>query len=406
MKRLTVTLTLLLPAAALAADWPQWRGPNGTGAAAEKGLPVRWGPAENIRWKVELPGRGLSLPVITKGRVYVTACTGPDQERLHVLCFDEKTGKKLWERQFWATGSTVCHPKTNMAAPSPATDGEHVYALFATQDLACLDARGNLLWFRSLTGDYPTVGNNVGMASSPVLWKDLLIVAVENPGESFGVAIDKRTGKNRWRVPRPRDVHWVTPLVIDNGGRAEAVFQSGGEIAGYDAETGAKRWSLTGKRLSTVASPIHARGVLFAPGERFLALEPGADAADPRLLWQSNKLPTGYASPVYHEGRVYAVSARGIVNCADAGTGKPLWSQRLEGEFAASPLAADGKLYVVSEAGTTTVLRLGDRAEVLGTSALGETILASPVAANGALYLRSDRHLYCIAEKRSTNRHE
>src|SRR5205085_8282456 len=142
---------------------------------------------------------------------------------LHVLCFDLADGKKLWERQFWATGTTLCHPKTNMAAPTPVTDGERLYALFATHDLVALDRNGGLLWFRSLTGDYPTVGNNVGMASSPVLWKDLLIVAVENPGESFGVAIDKRTGKNRWRVPRPRDIHGVTPLVIGNGGRAEAV---------------------------------------------------------------------------------------------------------------------------------------------------------------------------------------
>jgi outer membrane protein assembly factor BamB len=400
MKRSAVTLALLLLAAAASADWPQWRGPGGSGVADEKGLPLRWGAAENLRWKAALPGRGLSAPVIAKGRVYVTACTGPDQERLHVICLDEATGKKRWERQFWATGNTLCHPKTNMAAPTPATDGKHVYALFATQDLACLDADGNLVWFRSLTGDYPTVGNNVGMASSPVLWKGLVVVAVENPGESFGVAIDTRTGQNRWRVPRPRGIYWVTPLVIERDGRAEAVFQSGDEVAGYDAATGGKRWSFPGKQLSSIPSPVFAKGLLFVPGGRFLALRPGANGETPELVWQTNKLPTGYASPVHYQGRVYAVSFKGIVNCADAATGKPLWSARLEGEFAASPLVADGKLYVVSEDGTTTVLRAGGKAEVLGTNALGEKILASPVAANGALYLRSDRHLYCIAEKR------
>jgi outer membrane protein assembly factor BamB len=400
VKRLAVTLALVLPAVAAPADWPQWRGPGGAGVAAEKGLPVRWGAAENVRWKAELPGRGLSAPVVARGRVYLTACTGPDQERLHVLCLDEATGKKLWERQFRATGTTLCHHKTNMAAPTPATDGEHVYALFATQDLACLDARGNLVWFRSLTADYPTVGNNVGMASSPVLWKGLVLVAVENAGESFAVAIDRRTGQNRWRVPRPRGINWVTPLVLERDGRAEAVFQSGGEVSGYDAATGAKRWSYPARGLSTIPSPVSARGVLFVPGGRFLALRPGGKGETPQRLWQSNKLPTGYASPVHYEGRVYAVSARGVVNCADAATGKPLWSERLEGEFAASPLAADGKLYVVSEDGTTTVLRAGGKPEVLGTNALGETVLASPVAANGALYLRSDRHLYCIAEKK------
>src|SRR2546428_749632 len=166
VRLLSFSLFLVPFSFALAADWPQWRGPGGGGGAEEKGLPVPWSATENVRWKGELPGRGLSAPVIAAGRVYVTAATGHDQDRLHVLCFDEATGRKLWERQFWATGTTLCHPKTNMAAPTPATDGKHVYALFATQDLACLDADGNLLWFRSLTGDYPTVGNNVGMASS------------------------------------------------------------------------------------------------------------------------------------------------------------------------------------------------------------------------------------------------
>src|SRR5262249_3279700 len=153
-----------------AADWPQFRGPGGTGISKETGLPVRWGAKENIRWKVDLPGRGLSNPVIAGGRVYVTACSGFEQTRLHVLCFDAATGKRLWGRQFWATGNTLCHNKTNMAAPSPVTDGKHVYALFATCDLFCLDKDGGLVWCRSLTRDYSTVGNNVGMASSPILW--------------------------------------------------------------------------------------------------------------------------------------------------------------------------------------------------------------------------------------------
>src|SRR5262249_3948320 len=150
----------------------------------------------------------------------------------------------------------------NMAAPTPATDGEHVYALFATHDLVCLDARGDLVWFRALTRDYPTVGNNVGMASSPVLWKDLVLLAVENAGEAVARAIDRRSGKNRWRAPRPRGINWVTPLVVERDGQAEVVFQSGGEISGYDAATGAKRWSYAGKGLSTIPSPVFGKGVL------------------------------------------------------------------------------------------------------------------------------------------------
>jgi outer membrane protein assembly factor BamB len=405
MKRLSgLGVVLLLAAPLTAADWPQWRGPGGGGVASEQDLPLRWGANEGLRWKVELPGRGLSAPVIAGGRVFVTACTGPDQERLHVLCFDEATGKKLWERQFRVTGTTLCHTKTNMAAPTPATDGKHIVALFASHDLVCLDRDGNLRWFRSLTGDYPTVGNNVGMASSPVLWKDLVILAMENAGESFAAGIDLRTGQNRWRVPRPRGINWVTPLVIehktDKGTRAEVLFQSGGDLSAYDPTTGAKRWIYTAKGMATIPSPVFAEGRLLVPGGRFQALKPDPDGKPPELLWQSNKLPTGYSSPVGHEGRVYTVSSRGVVNCADAATGKPLWDLRLEGDFAASPLVADGKVYAVSEDGTATVLRAGPKLEVLGGGAVGEKLLASPAAANGALYLRSDRHLYCIGAKK------
>src|SRR5262245_4402795 len=173
---------LILATVAHAGDWTQFRGNGAAGVSDETGLPSTWSETENIRWKAELPGRGLSNPVIAGGRVYVTACSGQEQARLHVLCFDVRTGKKLWERQFWATGNTGCHPKTNMAAPTPVTDGERVYALFATADLACLDKNGDLLWYRSLVSDYPTLSNQVGMAASPVLCKDVLIVPMENVG--------------------------------------------------------------------------------------------------------------------------------------------------------------------------------------------------------------------------------
>src|SRR5262249_34067807 len=146
-------------------------------------------------WKAALPGRGLSNPVITGGKVIVTACSGFKQRRLHVLCFDEKTGAKLWERQFTATGNTQCHPVTSMAAPSPVTDGKAVYALFATGDLAALDLDGVLLWYRSLVSDYPDITNQVGMASSPIVHKDVVLLPLDNAGESFAAGLDAKSGK-------------------------------------------------------------------------------------------------------------------------------------------------------------------------------------------------------------------
>src|SRR5262249_34053771 len=157
---------------------------------------------------------------------------------LHVLCFEQATGKKLWERQFWATGLTGCHPKTNMAAPTCASDGQRVYALFATCDLVCLDADGNLVWLRSLTGDYPTLTNQVGMAASPVLAGDTMVMLMENAGESFALGIDKLTGKNRWKIERQRDINWTTPLVLSSSKDALVLLQSAKELTAVDSATG------------------------------------------------------------------------------------------------------------------------------------------------------------------------
>jgi outer membrane protein assembly factor BamB len=286
-----------------------------------------------------------------------------------------------------------------MAAPTAVTDGDRVYALFATGDLACLDRDGNLAWYRSLVGDYPTVGNNVGLAASPILWQDVLIINLENVGESFAAGLDKNTGINKWRVPRPRGLNWVSPLLIHNDGQDEVLLQGDDGLTAYDPGSGAKKWTIADKKLATIPSPTTGAGLVFAAGEKFMAIRPGTAKQAPKVVWQSTKLPTGYASPLFFGGRIYTISDRGILNCADAASGKALWNVRVEGSFAASPLLIDGKIYVVSEEGTTTIIDPGSEAKVAATNPLPETLLASPVAANGALFLRSDRHLYCIGEK-------
>jgi outer membrane protein assembly factor BamB len=393
---------LILAAASLsAADWTQFRGRDGTGVSEETGLPIRWDRTENIRWKAALPGRGLSSPVISKGRVYVTACSGPWQDRLHVLCFNVADGRKVWERQFWSTGNTLCHPKTCMAAPTPATNGDHVYALFATGDLVGLDSKGDLLWYRSLGRDYPTVGNNVGMAASPVLWKNVLILAMENAGESFACGIDAKTGRNVWKVERNRDINWVTPLVVSGRNGDEVLLQSGKEISGYNPQTGEKRWTYEHAGLSTIPSPVSDGSLVLTPaGDQFLALRSSTPGIKPTLAWKSTKLKSAFASPVAYQDRVYAVNQTGVVNCVDAADGKLLWqSPRLTGPFAASPVAGEGRLYLVNEQGNTSVLQVGAEPRVLSTNVLDDPMLASPAISGGAIYLRSDKHLYCIAER-------
>jgi outer membrane protein assembly factor BamB len=407
MRKICLALAFLLLACALRAeDVPQFRGVGGAGVSAETDLPLEWGEQRNLRWKAALPGRGLSAPVVAAGRVYVTACSGYKQTREHVLCFDLTTGKKLWERQLWATGTTLCHPKTNMAAPTPVTDGRHVYALFATGDLACYDRDGNLVWYRSLVGDYPTVGNNVGMATSPVLWHDTLVVCLENVGESFAAGIDARTGENRWRIDRPRGINWVTPLVIRNQGNDEVLLQGPSDLTAHDPATGAKKWSLTGQSLSTIPSPVWGDGLVFTVAGKFLAVKPGTEQQPPTIEWQSPKLRPSYCSPLLYRGRIYTVAGNGIVSCAEATSGKVVWTHRITGgredeQYSASPLAGAGRIYVLGEKGTATVLQAGgDEAKVLASNTLPDTFLASPVASGGALLLRSDQALYCIGEKK------
>jgi outer membrane protein assembly factor BamB len=395
---LSSAVLLLLSGAVSAGDWPQFRGPGGTAVSDETGLPVKWSTTENVRWKAELPGRGVSSPVIASGRVYITAASGYKQGRLHVLCFDASTGAKRWERQVASTGRTMCHPKTSMAAPTPATDGKHVYALFATGDLAAFDRDGDLLWYRALERDYPDISNQVGMAASPVLAGETLLLPLENAGDSFALGVDVKTGRNRWKVPRTRDINWVTPLVTRIDGKTAALFQTSREITAYDVQTGDVLWSYGGQGLGSVPSPVMGDGLIIVPGNPSVALR-RSEGSEPEVVWRSRKLIAAYASPVVYKGRIYAMTAIGV-NCLDVATGEVVWQERLGHGFSASPLIADGKLYVAKEEGDTSVVQLGDTPKVVANNALKEPLLATPAIAGGAIYLRTEKHLYCIAAKK------
>jgi outer membrane protein assembly factor BamB len=395
-----LTLLALMTAGMLwAGDWPQFRGPGGSSVSAEKDLPVKWSGEEGLRWKAPLPGRGLSNPVIAGGKVFVTACSGYRERRLHVLCFDAETGKKLWERQFHATGNTACHEKTCMAAPTPVTDGRSVYALFATADVAALDADGNLLWYRSLTRDYPAIANQVGMAASPTLSGDTLLIPMETDGASFVAGLDRKTGENKWKIDRHRGINWVSPAVTTSGGRPAALFVSPSDVTALDPGTGEPRWTFPLTGGSNIPSPAAGDGMVFAPGEQLTALKPGNDNETPEVLWRSTKYKTGYTSPVYFDKKLYVLTNTNVT-CVNALSGEEIWRERVEGPFAATPVVADGKIYAVSEKGTTSILQLGDKPKLLAVNKIPDTILATPAISGGAIYLRSDGYLYCIGAKK------
>jgi outer membrane protein assembly factor BamB len=287
-----------------------------------------------------------------------------------------------------------------MAAPTPVTDGRRVYALFATGDLAAFDRDGDLLWYRALQRDYPEISNQVGMAASPVLAGDTLLLPLENAGDSFALAVDAKTGRNRWKVPRRRDINWVTPIVTRFRGKTAALFQTSGEITAYDVSEGEVLWSYKGRQLGSVPSPAVVDELGIVPGGPGPSVALRVSEGDiPEVVWKSRKLAAAYASPVAYKGRIYATTGVGVI-CLDAATGEEIWRERLGTGFSASPVVGDGKLYVAKEGGATSVVQLGDKPKILANNVLKGELLATPAIANGAIYLRTDKHLYCIATKK------
>ncbi|MBY0461297.1 MAG: PQQ-binding-like beta-propeller repeat protein [Gemmataceae bacterium] len=388
-----------MPASSLrAGDWAQFRGPNATGVAPEKNLLTEWGKDAGQKWRSPLPARGVSCPVVVGDRVYVTCASGVRGDRLHVLCFDADSGKQLWHRQLVATGSTACHPKSDMAANTPVADETGVYALFGTGDAAAFDRDGTLRWYRSLVGDYPAITNAVGMAASPVLAGGKLIVPMDNAGESFLAAVDTKYGKNVWKADRPRDINWTTPVVRQVGSATEVLFAGPKGLTAYDAETGKDRWSFKGGG-GAIPTGVLDGDSLYLPVAGVSKFAIGDKGLADKPEWTAKDMATGYPSPLVYEGRVFAVSSQGVCGCSDAKTGRVLYKERLKGAYSGSPVGADGKVYVLNEQGACSVLSAkADVFVVLAVNELGEPTLSTPAIARGRIYIRTDKALYAIGK--------
>jgi outer membrane protein assembly factor BamB len=398
--RLALACSLVLLAGA---DWRQFRGDNRNSVAADQKLPAEWNVSEgkNVAWKADLPGKGVSGPIVVGNKVIVTADSGIRRDRLHVLCFDAATGEKDWERQFWATGRTFCHPVSAVAANTPASDGERIFAFYSSNDLACLDLDGNLLWYRGLAHDYPAAGNDVGMSSSPLVIGDTVVVQVENQGDSFAAGLNAATGETRWRIERQRGANWVSPIALPGATPADDVvlLQAPEGLTAHNPTTGQELWSHK-SGCSTIPSASIDGDVIYLPSNGLTALKRSQGSQNLEVLWQENELAPGNASPLVHDGLVYFVKSKGVLGCGDAATGEKLWELRLGGTFWATPLIAGDLLYEVNQDGVVYVVRVGrEGGETVAENDFGEQMLASPAAADGALYFRSDAHLWKIAEK-------
>ncbi len=420
-RSLAVLFSLALAGGPLSADWAQWRGPLATGVAPEAEPPLTWSETQNVRWKVAIPGRGHGSPVVSGDRIFVTTAVGEGKEvegqrgvqpagvvRFVVLALDRATGKTVWERTVREeVPHEGTHPDGSWASASAVTDGERVFAFFGSRGLYALDFDGKPLWQKDL-GDMET-RRGFGEGSSPALAGDTLVVNWDHEGDSFIVALDKRTGEDRWRKGRDEVTSWATPLVVEADGSRQAIVNATGKIRSYDLATGEVLWETGGMTVNTIPSPVHADGVVYATsGFRGSALRAirlaGANGdltGTEAILWSHDRDTPYVPSPLLYRGQIYFLKVNsGILTSLDAATGEVRFGpERLPGvdSVYASPVAAAGRVYIADRDGKTVVLAAGPKLEVLAENVLDDGFDASPALVDGEIYLRGRKHLYCIA---------
>ncbi|RLS34924.1 MAG: pyrrolo-quinoline quinone [Planctomycetota bacterium] len=377
-------------------DWLEFRGLGGASRVEQGSLPVELSAAD-VRWSTNLPGRGLSGVLVVGERAFVTTSDGPTQDRLHLICLSTATGEILWDRQVWATGRTMCHSKTSVAAPTPCSDGTRVYAIFSSNDLVCFDLDGNLQWLRGITYDYPNVSNSLGMASSLLVTGGTVIVPVENDSESYSLGLDSATGANRWRLDRPKGANWTSPVVLAPG---LVALQSKSGIDAIRVSDGSTVWQYA-EGADTVSSSALADGVLYIPssGITALTLDPADPAKEPKQAWRNNQLSPSTASCAVAGNAIYCINGAGVLTAGDRADGKRRWQLRLQGPYSGTPVTDGRHLWAVNEAGLVQVVELGEEeGKVVATLDLGDEILCSPAAASGALYVRSNTKIHKIGK--------
>lgn len=399
----TFGLCLAIAGSSQADDWLGFRGPGGSSVSETVTPPVSWNveTGENIAWTADLPGTGVSSPIVVAGRVIVTAASGPDRDRLHVLAFDSMTGKPLWKRQFWATGRTLCYQTSSVAAPTPVSDGQHVFAFYSSNDLVCLDLDGNLKWMRGLTADHPGLGNDIGMAASPVVSDGVVVVQCECATAAFAAGFDVGNGATKWEIDRPEESNWTSPAIVTDGGAAatpaSVLLQGRGGLSLHAIDDGSALWQADGEGASISSPAGNASGsLMFVPTNGITALKRTTDGME--VVWRQTGAKSGSPSPVAYGNYVFVLARGGILGGLSIDDGAKVKSmrKRLGGTVWATPLAAGGRLYCINQEGKATVVDT-NTGETLAECEFGEDIYGSPAAADGGMFVRSNSKLWKIA---------
>jgi outer membrane protein assembly factor BamB len=415
-----IALLLLAPVNILAGDtWPGWRGPTGLGLSDEKSLPLTWGgPSnDNVVWKSPLPGtdakaksdHNQSSPIVWKDRVFVITAYWPEGvaksefPEHHAACYSAADGKLLWDVKVPPGPWLLKDLRGGYAAPTPCTDGERVYVLFGSSELAALDFDGRLLWRKEIA----PFAWDVAVGTSPVLTHDAVLVLADGtkPALSRLIAFDRATGDIKWERKRPdANFNHTTPVPIDVNGKQQLVIASSGAVQGINPSDGTVIWWANNK--GDVPTPAYGDGLVYSEGGRGgpgVAVEPTGtgDVTQTKVKWTTRPIPEGYSSPTIAGGYIFRAHSPGILSCFALATGKTVFDERLPGGVntsASRVLTADGRLYLAS-GGKSIVLPVGPKFESLATNDLGDGGDASPAVAHGRLFIKGGKYLYCIGAR-------
>lgn len=410
-------LSTLCPPLLPAANWPMWRGANGDGTSEESGLPEKWSATENVVWKVKLPERGNSTPVIWGDKVFVTQAIEKEGKRM-LLCFDKKTGKQLWQSGTTWKEPELTHQTNPFCSASPATDGERVIVSFASAGVFCFDMSGKEQWKRTDLGKQHHIW---GYGSSPVIAGDRVFLNF-GPGENTVLyCFDKKTGKTLWQHKEPGGASgeggnkqwlgsWNDPLLRKVDSHYELLVGYSGRACAFDPMSGKELWTSGGLTPLVYNSPLYADGVMIQMcgyGGSGLAVKVGGkgDVTEKNRVWHLPRIPQRIGSGVIHDGYYYILTDGGMAECRDLKTGQEVFNERLKGpgptgqNWSSLVLSADGKCYAANQGGDCFVFKASPKFELLSTNSMGEKIIASIAVSDGQLFIRGHQNLFCIGKK-------
>ncbi len=397
----------LLSTAAFAGDWPVWRGPHNDGRSTEKAFPTAWSKSDNIVWRTELAGEGHASPVVFGGKIFTVAAT-PDTGERTLVCLDRNTGRKLWEQVVVKAPSERVHRENSHASSTPACDGERVFCTFLDGKEVVVSAyspEGKQLWQKR-----PGIFSSVhGFCSTPLPYKDKVIVNCDHDGPGYIVALSRTDGRELWRITRPNNTRsYCTPIIREAAGRTQMVLSGSKCIASYDPDTGKQLWIVDGPTEQFVASPVYSEktGLFYItggfPDHHIMAIRPdgSGNVTDTHIAWHHhNGAGVSYVpSPIIEDGWFLVTDDRGVAHAFDAKTGDIVWNEKF-GRSHASIVSAAGLLYFTNDAGVCRVVKPAEKFTTVATNDLGEATYASPALSNGQIFIRTGKAIYCIGQK-------